>query len=61
MRIVYKNSPYFIPELKDEIIRVISEIESQLCLHVVEYFNKDVYRAARDGYLADNSLHTKMS
>jgi len=52
---VYKNNPQSIPELKDEIIRVIGEIEPQLCQNVIENFNKrvDVCGAARGGHLAD--------
>ena len=48
-------NPQSIPELKDEIIRVIGEIEPKLCQSVIENFNKrvDVCGAARGGLLAD--------
>lgn len=35
----YKNNPRLILELKDGIIRVIVEIEPQLCQNVFENFN----------------------
>jgi hypothetical protein len=52
---VYKNNPQSIPELKDKIIRVIGEIEPQLCQNVIENFNKrvDICGAARGGHLED--------
>ena len=34
---VYKNNPQSIPELKDEIIRVVGEIDPQLCQNVIEH------------------------
>lgn len=33
---VYKNDPQSIPELKNQIVRVMSEIEPQLCQIVIE-------------------------
>lgn len=52
---VYKNNPHSINKLKDEIIRVIREIEPQLCQRVIENFNKrlDICGNARGGHLAD--------
>lgn len=52
---VYKNNPQSIPKLKDEIIRVIGDIEPQLCQRVIENFNKrvDICRSSRGGHLAD--------
>lgn len=44
---IYKNDPQLITALKDEIIRVISEIEPQL------FENVTVCRAVRGGHLAD--------
>lgn len=40
--LVYKNYPQSIPELKKEIIRVISEIEPQICQKVIQNFNRKV-------------------
>jgi len=44
-----------IPELKNKIIRVIGEIEPQLCQNVVQSFYKrvDICGAARGNHLAD--------
>lgn len=36
----YKNNPQSIPVLKDEIIRVINELELKLCQNYIENFNK---------------------
>lgn len=39
---VYKNNPQSIPELENDIIRIIGEIESQLWSNAFENFNKQV-------------------
>lgn len=46
--------------LKDEIIRIISDMKPQLGLNIIEIINKrvDVYRVARGGHWADNIFRT---
>lgn len=49
-----------IPEVKDEIIHAISNIEHPIHQNVIDDFNRkvDVYRAAKGGHLADIILRT---
>lgn len=51
---IYKNNPQWISKLKDEVIRVISGIEFQLCQNVIENKTVDVSRFARGGQLIDD-------
>ena len=53
---VYKNNPQTISELKAEIIRVVSEIEPQLCANVINNFDKRIanYKDARGSHLPYN-------
>jgi hypothetical protein len=56
---VYVNKPQTIPELKEEIRRVIGETEAQLCGNVVENFVKKatVCQQSRGGHLWDIVFH----
>ena len=56
---VYKNNPQSIYELKQEIVRVIGEVEPQLCENVIENFDKRVAtcKKSRGGHLADIIFH----
>lgn len=49
---VYSNNPQSIPELNNEIIRVFSEEELQLCQNFIELCRKRA-RAARRDHLTD--------
>jgi hypothetical protein len=56
---VYANKVQTIPELKEEIRRVIGEIEPQLCGNVIENFVKRarMCQQSRGGHLSDIMLH----
>jgi hypothetical protein len=57
---VYANKPATIPELKNEIIRHIGEIENELCQVVIENLDHrlEVCHRSRGEHLADIIFHT---
>lgn len=57
---VYANAPRTIPELKDEIQRVIDELEAQICENVIENFMKRARVCVQNhgGHLSDILFHT---
>ena len=55
----YENNPLTIQQLKQEISRIIRDITPEMCLEVMENFNKRIVccRRSRGGHLADIVFH----
>lgn len=56
---VYANNPTTIPELKNEIRRIIGEIQPHLCQNVIRNLNKRILhcKKSRGGHLPDIIFH----
>ena len=56
---VYADNPQTIPQLKDNIERVIGEIDPSLCENVMKHFGKRlvVCQKSRGGHLEDIIFH----